>query len=58
MIFIFLILGVMFGPPILMVIYGIKIGKTEPQRAKMFYILAVVYLVIGVGSCLTILSTF
>lgn len=58
MIIILLILGVMFGPPVLMVIYGIKTGKTDPQRAKVFYIFAAVYLVIGVGSCLTLLSSF
>ena len=56
MFIILIILGVMFGPPVLLVVSGVKVGKTDPQRAKVFYILAVVYVVVGLGSCLTILA--
>ncbi len=46
----------MFGPPIAFFIYGFYKRKTDPQRAKMFYILGVVYLVVGGGICYSLIT--
>jgi len=48
---IYLILGIMLGPPLLLVLIGLSLKKGQPKAAKIFYILAGIYLVIGLGIC-------
>ena len=52
---IMLILAVMFGPPIVFVIIGLKKRTSNIESAKVFFILAAVYLLIGGGICASIL---
>ncbi|HET6540630.1 MAG TPA: hypothetical protein VFG46_09110 [Chryseolinea sp.] len=52
---IILILAVMFGPPLVFFIIGLNKRNTNKESAKVFYILAVVYLVIGGGICASML---
>ena len=52
-----LILFVMFGPPLVLVILGLSRQKTNTQAAKVFYILAAVWLIVGGGTCATILMS-
>lgn len=42
---------IMIGPPILLTIIGLVINKNQPKAAKVLYILASVYLLIGLGIC-------
>ena len=42
---------IMIGPPILLTIIGLVINKNQPKSAKVLYILASVYLLIGLGIC-------
>jgi hypothetical protein len=56
MFIILLILAVMFGPPLILLIIGLNKRAQRPDSAKVFYILAVVYLLIGGGICASILS--
>lgn len=42
---------IMIGPPILLTIIGLVINKNHPKAAKVLYILASVYLLIGLGIC-------
>lgn len=42
---------IMIGPPILLTIIGLLINKNQPKSAKVLYILASVYLLIGLGIC-------
>lgn len=42
---------IMIGPPILLAIIGLLINKNQPKAAKVLYILASVYLLIGLGIC-------
>lgn len=42
---------IMVGPPILLTIIGLVINKNQPKAAKVLYILASVYLLIGLGIC-------
>jgi len=42
---------IMVVPAILLFIIGAGISKSNKKRGKIFYILAVVYLVISFGSC-------
>ena len=42
---------IMIGPPILLTIIGLSINKNQPKAAKVLYILASVYLLIGLGIC-------
>ncbi|MEZ4801521.1 MAG: hypothetical protein R2797_02025 [Gelidibacter sp.] len=44
-----MILLVMFGPPILFTVIGSN--QSDKKRAKVYYIVAVVYLLIGLGIC-------
>lgn len=53
----FVILGlIMFGPPVLLAVIGAAIRKKSKTASKIFYILAVLYLIIGLGICGGILS--
>jgi len=47
---IIIILILMFLPPILLIYIG-KESMPNKKRAKTFYILAIVYLIIGLGTC-------
>jgi hypothetical protein len=49
------ILVIMFAPPVGLIVLGRKAWLNK-QKAKKFYIAAVVYLVIGLGTCATILN--
>ena len=48
---IYLILAVMFGPAILFAIIGLAVRKKNKKAAKVLFILAVVYVVISLGVC-------
>ncbi len=50
-----LILCVMFAPPIIFLVLGRK-ARPDKKKAKMFYIIAAVYLLVGLGTCATILT--
>jgi len=42
---------IMVGPPVLLTIIGFSIKKHQPKSAKVFFILATVYLIAGLGIC-------
>jgi hypothetical protein len=42
---------IMFGPALILMIIGLLIRKKNPKAAKVFYILAGVYLLISLGIC-------
>ncbi len=46
-----LILVIMFGPPLLLFIIGLAVKKQNPNAAKVLYIIAVLYLIVGLGIC-------
>ena len=46
-----LIVLIMLGPPLILTSIGIVVRKNYPTAAKVFYILAVVYLIAGLGIC-------
>ncbi len=46
-----IILAIMFGPPILFAIIGLSYRNTNKKTAKVFYIIAAVYLLISLGVC-------
>jgi len=49
---VYFILGVLLGPPIFLAIIGLLLFRTKNRKAgKVFFILAGVYLVIGLGIC-------
>ncbi|WP_130735693.1 hypothetical protein [Flavobacterium sp. J27] len=48
---IFFFLLIMFGPPLLLGVFGAIVRKNSPKAAKVLYILAVLYLLVGLGIC-------
>ena len=47
-----LVLSIMLGPPILLSLIGLLLRKNNAKTAsKVFFILAVVYLIVGLGMC-------
>ncbi|WP_338793965.1 hypothetical protein [Bernardetia sp. MNP-M8] len=46
-----LIIGVMFGPPVLLSVIGVFLYKSNPKASKVLFILAAIYLLIGLGMC-------
>lgn len=42
---------IMFGPPALLTFVGFMVRKHNRKTAKVFYILAAVYLIAGLGIC-------
>lgn len=56
MIFILIVLLVLFLPPILLICEGFFERKAKPNKAKIWFVLAVVYLIIGFGVCGSIIS--
>lgn len=53
---IFVIILIMLGPPVLLSIIGFAIKKDKPTTAKVFFILAALYLLIGLGICGSLLA--
>ncbi len=48
----FFIILIMFGPPIIFTVLGSKErSKNNKDKAKIFYIIAAVYLLVGLGVC-------
>lgn len=47
----YLILAVMFGPAILLALVGAILNKNNKRAAKVFFILATVYVVVSLGLC-------
>lgn len=53
----FLIIGlIMFGPPVLLAVIGGVIRKKSKTASKIFFLLAVLYLLIGLGICGSMLT--
>ena len=48
---IYLIIGIMFGPAILLAIIGLLVMKNNKKAAKVLFILAVIYVIISLGIC-------
>ncbi len=48
---IYLILAILFGPAILLTIIGLIVLKKHKKAAKVLFILAVVYVIISLGIC-------
>lgn len=48
---IYFIALIMVGPPILLALIGLAVKNLNKKASKVFYILAVVYLIIGLGMC-------
>lgn len=48
---VFLIVLIMVGPPILFIIIGALIRKKHKKGANVFFILAALYLLVGLGLC-------
>ena len=42
---------IMVGPPIFIAFIGLVIKKNDPKAAKIFFILAALYLLVGLGIC-------
>ncbi|AXT53149.1 hypothetical protein D1818_20820 [Aquimarina sp. BL5] len=54
---IYLILLVLLGPPIFLALIGLILFRTKNRKAgKVFFILAGVYLVVGLGICGALIS--
>lgn len=47
----YLILAIMFGPAILLAIIGFAVKNKSKKTAKVLFILAVVYIIISLGAC-------
>ena len=47
---------IMIGPPILLTIIGFAVKKNNPKAAKVLFILAALYLLIGLGICGSLMS--
>lgn len=52
------IIFIMFGPPIIFLVLGLKVKDKDKKQAKIFYIISVVYLIIGLGVCANALNNF
>ncbi len=51
-----LIIFGLFGIPLILIVLGFNIKKKRPNAAKALFITAVLYLIIGLGSCAIIIS--
>lgn len=56
MIFLLIAFVLLLLPPMILFREGLSIRKTKPEKAKIWYILAVVYLIIGFGICGSIIG--
>lgn len=48
---IYYIIAIMFGPAILLAIIGLVIRKKHNKASKVLFILAALYLIVGLGIC-------
>ncbi len=48
---VFIIICIMFGPPLLIAIIGFLIRKKHPKASKVLYIIAAIYTIVGLGIC-------
>ncbi|MFA9187184.1 hypothetical protein AAGV33_06280 [Flavobacterium sp. FBOR7N2.3] len=48
---------IMIGPPVLLAIIGFAVKKNNSKAAKVFFILAALYLLIGLGICGSLLAS-
>lgn len=55
---VFLIVLVMFGPALLLLGIGLLVRRSNKKAAKVFYILAGIYLLVSLGICGTMLSGY
>ncbi|PQV49553.1 hypothetical protein CLV33_103189 [Jejuia pallidilutea] len=55
---ILMIVAIMFGPAILLAIIGAILLKNNKKAAKVFFILAAVYLIISLGVCGALIAGF
>ncbi len=56
---VFLIIGILVGPPLILAIIGLILFRSQNRKAgKVFFILAGVYLIVGLGICGVLLSGF
>lgn len=46
-----MVLAAIFGPPLFLLIGGLRIRRTNPDRAKILWIIGAVYLIVGLGIC-------
>ncbi|MFN7015518.1 MAG: hypothetical protein ACK4ON_14740 [Bacteroidia bacterium] len=46
-----LIIVIMIGPPIVLTLIGFGVKKNNPNAAKVLFILAAIYLLVGLGIC-------
>ena len=51
----FIILGIMFGPPLLFIILGFVKRRKNRSTSKVFFILAFAWMIIGGGICLSMI---
>ena len=51
-----MILVIMFGPPLLFLILGLVLRRKNAKRAKVFFIISGVYLLIAGGICGTLMN--
>lgn len=51
-----LVLVIIFGPPIIFAIIGAKLS--EKKKSKIYYIVSVAYVLIGLGVCGSIMGGF
>jgi len=54
--FIFICFGITFGPPVLFIILGIVKRRKSPAASKTFFILGVLWLIVGGGICASMLG--
>lgn len=47
----YFIIAIMFGPAILLAIIGLGIRKKYKKASKILFILAVLYVIVGLGIC-------
>ena len=47
----FIVIAIMIAPPFILSLIGFAIRKSYPDAAKVLYILAGLYLIIGLGLC-------
>ena len=47
---------IMIGPPILIAFIGFEIKENNPKTAKILFILAALYLLVGLGICGSLVS--
>ncbi|WP_159780715.1 hypothetical protein [Flavobacterium sp. 9AF] len=48
---VFFFILIMVGPPILLSLFGLIVRKNNPKAAKVLFILAGLYLLVGLGIC-------